>query len=35
VKGVEQIVSAEEAIAADEFAKFEARLRSEGKTVEI
>lgn len=35
VKGVEQVLSAEESIAADEFAKFEARLRSEGKTVEI
>lgn len=35
VKGVEQIISAEESIAADEFAKFEARLRGEGKTVTI
>lgn len=35
VKAVEQIISDEEAIAADEFAKFEARLRSQGKTVEI
>jgi len=35
VKAVEQIISQEEAIAADEFAKFEARLREGGKTVEI
>lgn len=35
VKAVEQIISDEEAIAADEFAKFEARLRAGGKTVEI
>jgi len=35
VKGVEQILSAEESVAADEFEKFEARLRSGGKTVEI
>lgn len=35
VKGVEQVISAEEAVAADEFSKFEARLRAEGKTVEI
>ena len=35
VKGVEQVTSAEEVIAADEFAKFEERLRQGGKTVEV
>ncbi|KAL8283565.1 hypothetical protein RQP46_005668 [Phenoliferia psychrophenolica] len=35
VKEVEQVLGPEEAVAIDEFAKFEARLRGEGKTVEI
>ncbi|GAA5846835.1 hypothetical protein JCM5353_005347 [Sporobolomyces roseus] len=35
VKEVEQVLGPEEAVAEDEFAKFEARLRSGGKTVEI
>jgi len=30
-----QVLGPEEAVAEDEFAKFEARLRSGGKTVEI
>ncbi|KAK4704994.1 hypothetical protein P7C70_g1207, partial [Phenoliferia sp. Uapishka_3] len=35
VKEVEQVLGPEEVVAVDEFAKFEARLRGEGKTVEI
>ncbi|KAM0748197.1 HIRA-interacting protein 5 [Meredithblackwellia eburnea MCA 4105] len=35
VKEVEQVLGPEEAVAIDEFAKFEARLRGEGKSVEI
>lgn len=35
VKEVEQVLGPEEEVAIDEFAKFEARLRGEGKTVEI
>jgi len=35
VKSVEQVLGPEEAVAIDEFAKFEARLRSQGKTVDI
>ena len=35
VKEVEQVLGPEEAVAIDEFAKFEARMRGEGKSVEI
>ncbi|KAI5481395.1 NifU-like protein [Pseudohyphozyma bogoriensis] len=35
VKEVEQVLGPEEKVAIDEFSKFEARLRGEGKTVEI
>ncbi|GAA6064725.1 hypothetical protein JCM10212_005848 [Sporobolomyces blumeae] len=35
VKEVEQVLGPEEAVAEDEFAKFEARLRAGGKTVEV
>lgn len=35
VKGVEQIPGPEEVVAKDEFSKFEARLRSGGKSVHI
>ncbi|GAA5969397.1 hypothetical protein JCM11641_008103 [Rhodosporidiobolus odoratus] len=35
VKEVEQVLGPEEAVAEDEFAKFEARLRSGGKTIEV
>ncbi|ORY75973.1 HIRA-interacting protein 5 [Leucosporidium creatinivorum] len=35
VKEVEQVLGPEEEVAIDEFAKFEQRLRGEGKTVEI
>ncbi|KAM0790671.1 hypothetical protein ACM66B_004530 [Microbotryomycetes sp. NB124-2] len=35
VKEVEQIMGPEEQVAVDEFAKFEQRLRAEGKTVEL
>ncbi|GAA5859051.1 hypothetical protein JCM8547_003983 [Rhodosporidiobolus lusitaniae] len=35
VKEVEQVLGPEEAVAEDEFAKFEARLRAGGKTIEV
>lgn len=35
VKEVQQILGPEEKVAVDEFAKFEQRLRSSGKTVEV
>ncbi|GAA5845703.1 hypothetical protein JCM3766R1_001142 [Sporobolomyces carnicolor] len=35
VKEVEQVLGPEEAVAEDAFAKFEARLRAGGKTVEV
>ncbi|GAA5912714.1 hypothetical protein JCM6882_005768 [Rhodosporidiobolus microsporus] len=35
VKEVEQVLGPEEAVAEDEFAKFEARLRGEGRTISI
>ncbi|GAA5823074.1 hypothetical protein JCM11251_007476 [Rhodosporidiobolus azoricus] len=35
VKEVEQVLGPEEAVAEDEFAKFEARLRGEGRTISV